>query len=102
MVLLVTKEGEMERLEAKRVQVHTYYYYSKWARVDNRCRRVWQKYLGKLEDIVAAVQGTGPAPICAEVFQWGLSQALWQEDTRAGLGEAIDCPCTKRRHGRAT
>ena len=62
----------MERLEAKRVKGHTYYYYSKWARVDNRCRRVWQRYLGKLEDIVAAVQGGGPAPIAAEVFQWGL------------------------------
>ena len=63
----------MERLEAKRVKGHTYYYYSKWARVDNRCRRVWQRYLGKLEDIVAAVQGGGPAPIAAEVFQWGKS-----------------------------
>ena len=47
----------MERLEAKQVKGHTYYYYSKWAWVDNRCRRVWQKYLGKLEDIVAAVHG---------------------------------------------
>ena len=72
----------MERLEAKRVKGHTYYYYSKWARVNNRCRRVWQRYLGKLEDIVAAVQGRGPAPIAAEVFQWGLPQALWQEATR--------------------
>ena len=51
----------MERLEAKQVKGHTYYYYSKWAWVDNRCRRVWQKYLGKLEDIVAAVHGGGPA-----------------------------------------
>jgi len=34
----------MERLEAKQVKGHTYYYYSKWAWVDNRCRRVWQKY----------------------------------------------------------
>src|SRR3974377_532052 len=67
--------------------------------VDNRCRRVWQKYLGKLEDIVAAVQGTGPAPICAEVFQWGLSQALWQDATRAGLVEHIDRHCPKRRQG---
>ena len=52
----------MERLEAKQVKGHTYYYYSKWAWVDNRCRRVWQKYLGKLEDIVAAVHGGGPRP----------------------------------------
>jgi transposase len=92
----------MERLETKRVKGHTYYYYSKWARVDNRCRRVWQKYLGKLEDIVAAVQGTGPVPICAEVFQWGLSQALWQEATRASLVEHIDRHCPKRRQGLTT
>ena len=102
MVLLVTKEGEMERLEAKRVKGHTYYYYSKWARVDNRCRRVWQRYLGKLEDIVAAVQGGGPAPIAAEVFQWGLPQALWQEATRAQLVNLIDRHCPKRRQGLTT
>jgi transposase len=92
----------MERLEAKRVNGHTYYYYSQWARVDNRCRRVWQKYLGKLEDIVAAVQGGGPAPIAAEVFQWGLSQALWQEATRAHLIDLIDRHCPKRRQGLTT
>jgi len=44
----------MERLETKQVKGHTYYYYSKWEWVDNRCRRVWQKYLGKLDDIVAS------------------------------------------------
>ena len=93
----------MERLEAKRVKGHTYYYYySKWARVDNRCRRVWQRYLGKLEDIVAAVQGGGPAPIAAEVFQWGLPQALWQEATRAQLVDLIDRHCSKRRQGLTT
>jgi transposase len=92
----------MERLEAKRIKGHTYYYYTKWARVDNRCRRVWQKYLGKLEDIVAAVQGVGPAPIDAEVFQWGLPQALWQEATRAHLVDLIDRHCPKRRQGLTT
>jgi transposase len=92
----------MERLEAKKVKGHTYYYYSNWEWVDNRCRRVWQKYLGKLEDIVAACQGTGPVPVCAEVFQWGLSQALWQEATRAGLVGHIDRHCPKRRQGLTT
>jgi transposase len=92
----------MERLEAKRIHGHTYYYYSHWARVDNRCRRVWQKYLGKLEDIVAAVQGGGPPPVAAEVFQWGLPQALWQEATRAQLVERIDRHCPKRRQGLTT
>jgi transposase len=92
----------MERLETKQVKGHTYYYYSKWDWVDKRCRRVWQKYLGKLEDIVAACQGTGPAPLSAEVFQWGLAQALWQEATRAGLVGHIDRHCPKRRQGLTT
>jgi transposase len=97
-----TREAAVERLEAKRINGHTYYYYSQWARVDNRCRRVWQKYLGKLEDIVAAVQGGGPPPVAAEVFQWGLPQALWQEVTRAQLVERIDRHCPKRRQGLTT
>jgi transposase len=48
------------------------------------------------------VEGTGPAPSCAEVFQWGLSQALWQEATRAGLVGHIDRHCPKRRQGLTT
>jgi transposase len=92
----------MERLEAKRLKGHTYYYYSKWARVDGRCRRIWQRYLGKLQDIVAAVQRSGPAPICAEVFQWGLPQALWREATRAELIGCIDRHCPKRKQGLTT
>jgi transposase len=92
----------MERLEAKQLKGHTYYYYSRWEWVDNRCRRVWQKYLGKLEDIVAACQGTGPEPIAADVFQWGLVQALWQEAARTGLVGHIDRHCPKRRQGLTT
>ena len=92
----------MERLEAKQLKGHTYYYYSKWEWVDHRCRRVWQKYLGKLEDIIAACQGTGPAPLSAAVFQWGLAQALWQQATAAALVEHIDRHCPKRRQGLTT
>ena len=75
----------MERLEAKQVRGHTYYYYSKWAWVDNRCRRVWQKYLGKLEDIVAAVHGGGPAPVSAEVFQCVYEAPFRQAFSRVNL-----------------
>ena len=88
----------MERLEAKQVNGHTYYYYSHWARKDGRCRRIWQKYLGKLEDIVQAVEG-GPPPHCAEVFQWGLPEALWKEACRAELIQVIDLQCRKRKEG---
>ena len=77
----------MERLETKLINGQTYYYYSKWGWVDGKCRRVWQKYLGKLENIVKAVESDGPIPLYAEVFQWGLPTALWQECQHAKDGE---------------
>jgi transposase len=92
----------MERLETKQVHGHTYYYYSKWARVDGRCRRIWQKYLGKLEDIVQAVGGGGPPPQYAEVFQWGLPEALWSECCRAEVIAQVDHQCPKRPQGLST
>jgi transposase len=92
----------MERLEKKQVNGHAYYYYSKWAKVDGRCRRVWQKYLGKLEEIVRAVHGGGPSPQYAEVFQWGLSQALWNECCRAEVIAHVDTACPKRTQGLST
>jgi transposase len=92
----------MERLEKKQVNGHAYYYYSKWAKVDGRFRRVWQKYLGKLEDLVQAVQGGGPSPQYAEVFQWGLPQALWNECCRAEVIAHVDQQCPKRTQGLST
>lgn len=92
----------MERLEAKRINGHTYYYYSKWQYVDGRCRRVWQKYLGKLQDIVRAVDGNRRAPQYAEVFRWGLPQALWRECCRAEVVEHIDGRLPKRSQGLST
>lgn len=91
----------MERLEAKQVKGHTYYYYSKWAKQDGRCRRVWQRYLGKLEDIVQAVEG-GPPATCAEVFQWGLPKALWSECRLAEVIPLVEKCCPKRKQGLTT
>jgi transposase len=91
----------MERLEAKQVKGHTYYYYSKWARKDGRCRRIWQRYLGKLEDIVQAVDG-GPQPLHAEVFQYGLPEALWKECARAEVVTLTDQHIRKRNQGLST
>lgn len=89
----------MERLELKKINGKPYYYYSRWAWVDGKCRRVWQKYLGKLEDIAKAVEGSGPAPMYAEVFQWGLTTALWNECRAAEVVEKIDDLCPKRNQG---
>lgn len=88
-----------ERLEAKKISGHTYYYYSSWGWKDGRCRRLWQKYLGKIEDIVKAVEGGGPPPAYAEVFEFGLIEALWQEMERNKVVETIDQLCPKRDQG---
>ena len=69
----------MERLEAKQVKGHTYYYYSKWAGSTIAVDASAQKYLGKLEDIVAAVHGGGPAlfsPRSCRIHQAGLDISL--------------------------
>jgi transposase len=58
--------------------------------------------LGKLEDVVQAVQGGGPSPQYAEVFQWGLPQALWNECCRADVIAHVDAECPKRTQGLST
>jgi transposase len=88
----------MERLETKKINGRSYYYYSKWAWVDGKCRRIWQKYLGTLENIAKAVDG-GPTPLCAEIFQWGLPMALWKEIDLAGVVNETDKLCPKRNQG---
>jgi len=64
----------MERLEAKKISGRTYYYYSNWAWVDGKCRRVWQKYLGTLENIAKAVDG-GPPPLHCRSVRMGLANS---------------------------
>ena len=39
----------MQRLEAKTVNGHTYYYFSLWGWKSGKCRRLSQKYLGKAD-----------------------------------------------------
>jgi transposase len=92
----------MERLEAKQIHGQTYYYYSKWAWVDGKCRRVWQKYLGKLDKIAKAMDGVGPAPLYAEVFQWGLPTAMWRQSHLAQVVQEVDKLCPKRGQGLST
>ena len=88
----------MERLEPKIINGKTYYYYSKWAWVNGKCRRIWQKYLGDLKSIVSAIDGK-PEPLYAEVFQWGLPMALWNECLNANVRQEIDKLYPKRNQG---
>jgi transposase len=89
----------MERLEAKKIHGHTYYYYSCWEWRQGKSRRIWQKYLGKLQDIVQAVAGNGRAPLHAEIFRWGLPEALWRQCQQLDLVHHIERLCPKRTQG---
>ena len=89
----------MERLEKKTIHGQTYYYYSDWGWVEGKCRRLWQKYLGRAQDIAAAVTTGGPAPLYAEVFACGLPQALWQQARELQITPTVDAQCPKRHQG---
>lgn len=88
----------MERLEAKKVNGKTYYYYSVWAWINGKCRRKFQKYLGKPADIYKATQENA-TPNYAEVFNFGLPIALWYELKKQKIVAIIDKLCPKRRQG---
>jgi len=100
--MLIFKGVGMERLEPKKINGQIYYYYSKWGWVNGKCRRIWQKYLGKPADIAKAVQRGGSAPLYAEVFQWALPEALWHESQMAEVIEQTDQLCPKRDQGLST
>ncbi len=88
----------MERLEAKKIGGRTYYYYSEWGWVNGKCRRLWQRYLGKLKDIACAVEH-GRKPEYAEVFDFGLPTALWKEIENQDIVGHVDRLCPKRKQG---
>jgi transposase len=92
----------MQRFEAKSINGRTYYYLSLWGWKNGKCRRLSQKYLGRVEDIAQALEGTGPAPEYALVLDWGLPQALWQEAERAQVVRHVDQLCPKRTQGLST
>jgi transposase len=89
----------VQRLEAKRVNGRRYYYLSDWGWREGKCRRLSQKYLGKLEDFSALLTGAGPAPAYAEVFELGRPLALWAAVQRAQLIPLADQLCPKRPQG---
>ena len=89
----------MERLEAKKIKGHTYYYYSRWGWKNGKCRRLSQKYIGKLDKIIQAVQRHDLAPQYAEVFSWGLPVALFKEARLSQVIDQVNQLCPKRDQG---
>lgn len=79
----------MERLEIKKINGKKYYYHSKWGREGGKPRRLWQKYIGTLEDLLARCNDSQKGDYC-DSFEWGLSTALIDGCTRAKIIETVN------------
>jgi len=89
----------MATIIKKNIKGHAYYYVVQTGWVDGRSRVVWQKYLGKAEDIVAKLEGAGAEPHTARVFSFGAVAALYQVAAELGVVGIIDRFAPKRNQG---
>ena len=92
----------MASLIKKTIRGKPYYYARECRRVDGKPKIVWQKYLGRADDIITAVTGEGkpPSPPTEAVLaDFGAVVALYDLATRLGLVEHIDRHVPKRGRG---
>jgi transposase len=94
----------MATITKKTIRGKVYYYARECQRVDGKPKIVWQKYLGKVEDIIAAVGAQGPTPNApatrpesAVVTDFGAVAALFDVARRLRLVEHIDRHVPARR-----
>ncbi len=95
----------MASITKKVIRGKPYYYARECKRVDGKPKIVWQQYLGKVEDIVAAVSARPsgePAiaqPVEATVTDFGAVVALYDLAERLGIVDIIDQHVPKRGSG---
>ena len=82
---------DMASITRKTIRGRSYYYARECQRIDGQPKIVWQKYLGRAEDIIAAVleaSSTAPAAPAqkALVTEFGAVAALYDLCCRLGLG----------------
>jgi transposase len=94
----------MASITAKKIGGHTYYYARRCQRVGGKPKIVWQRYLGRAEDIVAALEQATPSPPAvrpskALLLDFGAVVALYDLAQRLRLVEHIDRHVPKERSG---
>ena len=92
----------MASLVKKRIRGHTYYYARESQRIDGKPKIVWQKYLGRAQDIIDTLTGDGaepPAPQQAFLSDFAALAALYDLAQRLRLVETIDHHVPKRGRG---
>jgi transposase len=91
----------MASLIKKTIAGKPYYYARESKRVNGRPKIVWQKYLGRAEDIVGRYtdEQVSPKPAEAMVREFGAVMALYDLSERLDLVEHIDRHVAKRGSG---
>ncbi len=94
----------MASITKKLIRGKPYYYARECKRVDGKPKIVWQKYLGRADDIVAAMTSPQAAvaasrPKEAELSEFGAVTALYDLSSRLLLVETIDRHVPKRGGG---
>ena len=89
----------MATVVKKNIKGHAYYYVVQTGWVEGRSRVIWQKYLGKAEDIVTKLERAGAEPYTARVFSFGAVAALYQVAAELSVVEIIDQFAPKRNQG---
>src|SRR5260370_41738512 len=90
----------MASIVRKILRGHAYYYARECRRVRGKPKIVWQKYLGRADDLIAAVGHSHPEadpPEKATVTEFGAVAALYDLAQRLRLGALFDSHLPKRR-----
>ncbi len=87
----------MASITGKTVNGQTYYYLREVARVDGKPKVVSQRYLGKAEDIAAAMDGATALPERTRHIKFGALAAAWGMLARLDVAGIIDQTVGARR-----
>jgi transposase len=80
----------MASVHGKVIGGQTYYYLREVARVAGKPKVVSQRYLGKAEDIAAAMDGSASLPARTRHLAFGDVAAVWSVLSRLGMVDIID------------
>jgi transposase len=89
----------MPYLTQKKIKGITYYYAEEREWKDGKSCRKWQRYLGSLPKIIAALEGFPEKPRYAEIFQLGCPAAYLHIAEEINTIQIIDSVFTKRNQG---
>ena len=94
----------MASITKKIINRGTYYYARESQRVNGKPKIVWQKYLGKIDDIIKALENkNNPTPTSTPeetiISQFGAVAAIYDITKRWGMADIIDSIVDKRNQG---